>query len=432
MLVRNWTCLRKFAVLFILACSAAHGKSELQPAGLAVYTETARDIYIAGLLMPPDASLDNVFLAPGPKGMEYRIATRRISSRGFSGTLLLQAEFGSGERAPDEVIDTLNTLKKKIKGSLLRGDSFVIYLSEDEKTTFYLNDTKLLTVNDGAVFDFFFSGWVGDSSSALIREKLLSGNLEADTLSRFERLSPTDERLATIEEWMAPPPPPKPKPKPKPEPKPVEPAAPAVQVADAGAAGTPAAGSPAAAPAAEGTETVAAAEGTPAATDTPQVPGPAPATTVAAAVTAPAAGLAAASAVPVEAEAGDIAKADSTAEELEALEALDDREYQRQLQDYVTHIMRAVFGKVKYPKRAIKREREGKVELLAYMDTDGKLMELTLDHSSGYTSLDEAAEKAVRKAAPFPELTQAAKEEFLSDDGSGYVMTIPITFRLQK
>ena len=66
------------------------------------------------------------------------------------------------------------------------------------------------------------------------------------------------------------------------------------------------------------------------------------------------------------------------------------------------------------------------------MDAEGTLLDLTLDNSSGYDSLDNAATIAVRKAAPFPELTQAAREEFMSDDGSNYVMPIPITFRIQQ
>jgi len=92
--------------------------------------------------------------------------------------------------------------------------------------------------------------------------------------------------------------------------------------------------------------------------------------------------------------------------------------------------MKKVFSEVKYPERAIKRQREGKVELLARLDADGSLIDVTLDSSSGHGMLDEAAAKAVRKAAPFPELTAAAREEFLADDGSGYVMPIPVTFKL--
>jgi TonB family protein len=109
---------------------------------------------------------------------------------------------------------------------------------------------------------------------------------------------------------------------------------------------------------------------------------------------------------------------------------MDDREYQRQLTEYVTLIMKKVFGKVVYPRRAIQREREGKVELLVSVDESGKLLEVSLDNSSGYDILDTAASKAVRKAAPFPELTLAAREEFLADDGTSYIMPIPITFKL--
>ena len=92
--------------------------------------------------------------------------------------------------------------------------------------------------------------------------------------------------------------------------------------------------------------------------------------------------------------------------------------------------MKKVFGKVVYPRRAIQREREGKVELLVSVDENGRLLEVSVDNSSGYDILDTAASKAVRKAAPFPELTLAAREEFLTDDGTSYIMAIPITFKL--
>ena len=94
--------------------------------------------------------------------------------------------------------------------------------------------------------------------------------------------------------------------------------------------------------------------------------------------------------------------------------------------------MKKVFGKVVYPRRAIKRERQGKVELLVSLDENGELLEISVDSSSGYGLLDNAASKAVRKAAPFPELTLVAREEFLSEDGTSYIMPIPITFKLSN
>ena len=358
------------------------------------------------MLLPAGGSLDNIYLAPGPKAMEYRIATRRISSRGFSGTLLLQAELGSGSRAPEQVIAAIYKLKKNIKSALMQGDRFVIALSENDATSFHLNGVELLSIDDGSIFDFFFAGWVGESSSALLRDALLSGNLDAGTLTRFESLAPSDERLAMVSGWMAPPPPP-----PVPTPAPKKPAP--VQVAEAPTAKA----APITAPLSAAERVAAPVAVVDAATTAvASTPTPVPTPTPAPVATTP----------PAE-EAMQVALVETAATgEVE----IDDREYQRQLSEYVTHIMKKIFGKVVYPKRAIKRDRQGKVELLVYLDENGELLEVSLDSSSGYGILDSAASKAVHKAAPFPELTAVAREEFLADNGTSYVMPIPITFKL--
>ena len=371
MLVQKTSYPFSLAVALLLACSCTQASADLEPAGLAIYTETARDIYVAALLLPAGGKLKNTYLAPGPKAMEYRIALRRISSRGFFGMLLLQAELGAVSRAPKQVITAISTLKNNFKSALKQGDHFVIALSKNNATNFFLNDVQLLGVDDRSIFDFFYAGWVGESGSALFRETLLSGKLDPGTFTRFESLTPTDERLATTSAWAAQ----------MPSPAPAPQVAAPIQVAVA----TAVAVRPAAVP-------LSAAKR----------------------VTAPAVKK---------------AQAEKTAPQPDARE-LDDREYQRQLNEYVSHIMKKVFGKVVYPRRAIQREREGKVELLVYMDENGELLEVSLDSSSGHDILDTAASKAVRKAAPFPELTLVAREEFMSEDGSSYIMPIPITFKL--
>jgi protein TonB len=110
---------------------------------------------------------------------------------------------------------------------------------------------------------------------------------------------------------------------------------------------------------------------------------------------------------------------------------MDDREYQRQLAIYVSEVMKSVFSNVKYPRRAIKRQREGKVEMLATLTAEGELAGLTLERTSGHDILDKAAVKAILNAAPFPPLSDVAQEEFLSENGSTYMVMIPVTFRLQ-
>ena len=118
-LVQKQSYLNSLAVALLLVCSGTQARAELEPAGLAVYTDTARDVYVAALLLPPGSRLENIYLAPGPRAMEFRIALRRISSRGFSGMLLLQAELGSGSRAPEQVIAAISKLKNKINMALL-------------------------------------------------------------------------------------------------------------------------------------------------------------------------------------------------------------------------------------------------------------------------------------------------------------------------
>jgi protein TonB len=411
-------------LLAFLTSSGARAETTLDTRGLAVYTETARDIYIGGLLLPSYSGLDNLLLSTGPKAMEFRIATRRISARGFSGMLLLQAELGSGLHAPDAAISALTEVKKNIKGTLVKGDQFVIGLSEAGNTSFVLNDIELLNIQGGAVFNFFFAGWVGESSSALLRGKLLAGALDPETLTRFEGLRPKSERVVLVSTWMTPVPAPEPKPKiepktePKTEPEPV-PALPAEAVATS------------VAPITVTTPADAAIAG-------PAVPAAAvAATATATAVKATELAAKEVEATPVEAavevEVAQTAQTQAATEVTASVDeaVMDDREYKQQLSEYTNGVMTKVFGQVKYPRRAVKKRREGKVELLLSLDADGQLLEITLEHSSGRDSLDGAAEKAIRKAAPFPKLTQAVREEFVSEDGNSYVMPIPITFRLQ-
>lgn len=401
------------AVAVLLLCSAASAEERLETVGLSVYTETARDIYIGGLRLPAGAVKANLMLSPPPKAMEYRIATRRISSRGFSGTLLLQGELGSGARAPDNVINALADLKNAMQGSLTMGDHFVIYLDEADRTRFILNGTELLRVDDGSVFDFFFAGWVGDGSAASFRDDLMAASMNPATRDRYDALSPSRARRDTVAAWPAA----AGEATEIPAPEPVQVAAGTAAAATAAAATGGAVAASAAA--AKKPREVASAVAAP-------TPKPAPDSSPAVKKTQPAA----AASEPVQ-----VAMADqqSAVSELDAaLAELDDREYQQQLADYVSQVMRQVYGKVKYPRRAIKYNWEGKVELLARLDASGELLEVIIDNTSGHVGLDKAAQSAVERAAPFPELTAVAREELVADEGGSYLMSIPVTFALEQ
>lgn len=77
-----------------------------------------------------------------------------------------------------------------------------------------------------------------------------------------------------------------------------------------------------------------------------------------------------------------------------------------------------------YPELARKRGQEGLVRLLAQVDSNGTLIELAVAQSSGYSLLDEAALKAVRRWRFRPGLNNGQ-----AVNGS---VIIPVEFRLQQ
>lgn len=425
---------RIVAASLLLIVTPAISAANLQVAGLAVYTDTARDIYIAGLLtssgMPP-ASAASV---SAPAAMEYRIATRRISDRGLSGTILLQAELGAGSRAPTDVVDGLAQLKQQLKGALRSGDQFRIALSEAGDTVFSLNGIQLLNLSGSAVFDYLLNGWIGDSASALIRDKLLSGEFDDDVMLRYESLIPLEERKQLVAGWAdgaaaSPEPAPQAEPsvaqtEPEPQDEP-EPESEAVAQAAEPAAAEPASAEPASAepesPAGSPVaEDVAAGAMVAAATQVPLPTSSEPSLEEAAETEQ----LAMVQLSPAPA-------LDERSPEEIWLDSLDDREYQQKLNEYIASVMIKVFKTVRYPKRAVKREWEGQVEVLAEVDSAGDIRNISLETSSGRDILDEAAMDAVKDSAPFPELTSVAKAEFMADKGSDtYFMMIPVKFLL--
>ena len=80
MLLNSSARIRKFALAAMFVSATLEARPTLEPAGLAAYTETARDIYVAGLLLAPDAGLDNIYLAPGPKARSFATPPALLAS----------------------------------------------------------------------------------------------------------------------------------------------------------------------------------------------------------------------------------------------------------------------------------------------------------------------------------------------------------------
>ena len=69
---------------------------------------------------------------------------------------------------------------------------------------------------------------------------------------------------------------------------------------------------------------------------------------------------------------------------------------------YTKAVMEKVSGKLEYPKMAKMRHQEGAALVSFAVDSSGTPTNPTVEKSSGFQSLDDAALNAVKAAAPFP------------------------------
>jgi len=69
---------------------------------------------------------------------------------------------------------------------------------------------------------------------------------------------------------------------------------------------------------------------------------------------------------------------------------------------YIKTVMEKVSNKVEYPKMAKMRHQEGAALVAFSIDSSGAPVNPTVEKSSGFQSLDDAAVNAVIAAAPFP------------------------------
>ena len=76
------------------------------------------------------------------------------------------------------------------------------------------------------------------------------------------------------------------------------------------------------------------------------------------------------------------------------------------------------------PPYATFKNQQGTVRIGTVVDRSGELLSVTATQESNYKLLNQAALKAVKKAAPFPALPEGIKAD-------NFELNLPITFRLQ-
>lgn len=92
--------------------------------------------------------------------------------------------------------------------------------------------------------------------------------------------------------------------------------------------------------------------------------------------------------------------------------------------DYTPLVVAQIYKSIAYPNRAVQKNQQGTVRIGLVVDRSGELLSVTATQESDYRLLNQAALKAVRKAAPFPNLPEGIKAD-------SFELNLPITFRLQ-
>lgn len=402
--------------LSLFAASVRAVGPEFHMVGLAVHQETGREIYLGAIhvdKMVPRP--DNLVSASGPKLMEYRVVARRTSVRSLLGTILLQSELAAAQPPAPGVTDFVANIMASVEGSLYAGDSLAFLLTEDDQTVALLNDLELARVDDGFVFDYLLTGWVGErGASTSFRGSILANDIDESLLSAYRAHQVSPERRNEVASWLAPTEDSVPEPQTRQETEETlaEQAATATTVAlvdDAAAAAD-----------------IAQPEAAVVVPELEITPDPAREAVSESAELSPIEPIQLAMATPVTAAVIE--------PELPEIARLDIMEYSRRLATFNTLVLRMVTEKIRYPKAAVRRNLQGSLELDLTLLEDGSLAEVAVGRGSGHDTLDNAAVRAAKKAFKDTALTEidpVARAEYLGEEGQ-LIVPVPVNFILME
>jgi len=115
-----------------------------------------------------------------------------------------------------------------------------------------------------------------------------------------------------------------------------------------------------------------------------------------------------------------------------AIDALEVTDYSQRLAAFNARLIQRVYGEIRYPRQAVRRNLQGRLELDVTLQANGELADIKVAHSSGYQILDTAAIKAAEKALSTTdpsELDAVAVAEYGGDSGK-LVIPVPVQFLL--
>lgn len=319
--------------------------------------------------------------------MDMRL-TKSMSRRAIVNQWMQSIAINNSREAFQAEASNVADLFGAIQGRLQPGDIVSLSFEPQSGTSFTINQTRFSQGHSKTLFILFLRAWLGPvPPSSEFRDNILGNTApKPELLQRLEATIPSDTRIAAIAAWAQPP---------EPESKPEETTI-AFELPEPRLSGPPS----------DGTIKAVASSNT----DTSSLPGQEKQPEQ--------------KALPVEASltAGKPV-GQPEVEELEPPEPEVSVESLLAQQEYTTNAIQKVYKLLRYPKSAVRRNHQGSVRLQFELNRDGSLKNVEAVEESQYTSLNDAALKAVEKAAPFDRVPEA-----ISDDA--LIFTVPVAFRL--
>jgi TonB family protein len=331
------------------------------------------------------------------EGFEFDKVYTSVLTRRHVKTWVEGAAINNPTAVLKDYAEAMVAFTRLINVPLKPGDRLLIDAPNDAPVSIILNEVVLGQIEPPGIFDVLLRTWIGSVplSSTLRSNLLAAGDTNAELYARFSQIRPSPERVAYAEALLLPPttvendltlPTPDQQSSPAPSVAVLQPRQAAQAPTPEPVQSTP-----------EPTQTSA-----PAPAPTPEPTPPAPAVAVAVAEE------------PLPEQEND----DEIITEPFSAEAL----LEQQL--YHSDLLERVYQQVKYPRRAIDRNYQGRVMLQVMIDEEGEVVAVNTLSESNFGILNRAAEKAVKAAAPFPAPP-------MDLDGDDYAFTVPIEFKLQ-
>lgn len=381
-------------LLALILIFSAAAKAELQLNGSAIYEDLGKQQFVAALFVEDlSSNANSIQLQQSPKRMEVRIIndySKRRWLNPWMQSISINNDRESFSGSAQEVIDIMRAPRSAPK----RGDVIEYLFDPDQGTSVRFNGTELITNYPPEVFNILLRTWIGPiPPSTAFKDQLLGNSIDMDADELLTDIQPQSSRVALAASWMAP----------APEPIALEP------VADEA---TTAADTPEAEPQLAAAESIAAdPESTAAATDQAEtLEGPEQ--------------IAAETEQIADNEDTNLAATADTGEEQE--EEIVDFNVSETLaqRDYTPLVVAQIYKAIRYPNRAADKNQQGTVRIGVTIDRSGDLISAVITQEPRYRLLNQAAHKAVKKAAPFPQLPEEMKAD-------SFEVNLPITFRLQ-